>query len=449
MMLPNSLAPMFSDPELAALFADDQFIAFMLRVEVALAMVQAKLAIIPADALPQIERAAAGFAVDQARLRSAMDRDGILAIELVRHLREQVGGDAATYVHWGATSQDIMDTALVLQIRAALSRIDALLLRVMRGLVKLADAHRATLMAGRTHAQHALPITFGYKAATWLAPLLRDHDRLREIMPRLLVVQFGGAVGTLASLGGDGVAVQAALAQELGLGVPVMPWHTQRDNLVEFAGWLSLVTGGLAKMAADIILMAQSEIAEVRESGDLARGGSSTMPQKHNPMQSEAIIAAARTNAALLSALHGALIQEHERATGGWQVEWLTLPQMIVLTGGALNRAIFLAENLQVDAERMRANVAASNGLLLAEALDLALAPHMGREAAKKLVRQAAGDAQDTGRHLVDVVRERTDAPVDWAVLRDESMYLGSADDFIDRLLTAARDTDSDQSALV
>jgi 3-carboxy-cis,cis-muconate cycloisomerase len=294
-------------------------------------------------------------------------------------------------------------------------------------------------MAGRTHSQQALPIPFGLKAAGWLAPLLRHRQRLDELKPRLLVVQLGGAAGTLASMGTEGLVVQEAMAAELGLAAPLMPWHTQRDNLVELAGWLSLVSGSLAKMAQDIILLAQSEVSEVSESADRARGGSSTMPQKSNPIVSELIIAAARTNSSLLAAMHQALIQEHERATHGWQLEWLTLPQMVSLTTAALNKARFLSKNLAVDAARMRLNMAASNGLMLAEAVSFALAAHMDRARAKAVIAGAVQVVLAEGRHLVDVVREQTEVSLDWTALKDESAYLGVSAMLIDRVLAEAQ----------
>lgn len=442
MMLNTALlSPLFSDSDVAAIFSDAQYIAQMLKVEVALAKVQAELGIIPPPAAAKIAHAAAEFQADMARLQTAIDYAGVPVAELAQQLRGAVNASDESYVHWGATTQDIMDTALVLQIRAALEYIEAYLQRVVAHLARLADQHRKTLMAGRTHTQQALPISFGLKAAGWLAPLLRHKARLAQLKPRLLVVQLGGAAGTLASLGEQGLQVQAALARELELGLLPLPWHTQRDGLVEFAGWLSLVTGSLAKMAQDILLMTQSEIAEVRESNDPARGGSSSMPQKANPVASEVIVAAARTNAALLSALHQALIQEHERATGSWQIEWLTLPQMVILTAAALKKAAFLSEHLVINSDKMRQNVAASNGLTLAEALDLALAPHIGRAEAKRLIKAAGQTATAENRHLVDVVREKTDAPIDWESLRDEANYLGSADHFIDRVLAAVKNT--------
>ncbi len=236
--------------------------------------------------------------------------------------------------------------------------------------------------------------------------MLRHAERLDEISPRLFVVQFGGAAGTFAALGDKGLTVTEELAKELKLAVPMMPWHAQRDNLVEFAGWLSLVTGSLGKMAQDIILMAQTEVGEVGESGEAGRGGSSTMPQKSNPITSELIVAAARTNAALLSALHQAQIQEHERATHGWQVEWLTLPQMVLLTGGALKHALYLAKNLQVDAAAMRANIVRANDVILAESAVFALAKAMPRSKAEELVKKACISAVAENQPLIEVVKK-------------------------------------------
>jgi 3-carboxy-cis,cis-muconate cycloisomerase len=329
-----------------------------------------------------------------------------------------------------------MDTARVLQIRDALAILEETLDGVMHNLARLADQHRNTLMAGRTHSQQALPVPFGLKVAGWLAPLVRHQRRLAEMKPRLLVVQFGGAAGTLAVLGERGTAVQKALAAELNLNVPAMPWHTQRDNMAEFASWLSLVSGSLAKMAQDIILLAQSEVGEVQESADSSRGGSSTMPQKRNPITSELIIAAARTNASLLSAMHQAQIQEHERATHGWQMEWLALPQMVGLTAVALNKSRLVSQNLVVNEARMRENVAASNGLMMAEAVTFALTPtYMGRSEAKQLVREACLKAIEEDRHLVDILQEQTGFPLDWETLRDESAYFGVAETYIDNVL--------------
>jgi 3-carboxy-cis,cis-muconate cycloisomerase len=433
-------APLFRDEAITAVFADAQFLHNMLHVEASLAQVQAQLGIIPADAATKIAEAVARFEIDWAQLQTDTDKAGVPVIGLVKQLRQQVGGEAASFVHWGATTQDVMDTAVILQIRAALDYMQPSLHQLSQQLAQLADRHRHTLMAGRTHSQQALPITFGLKVAGWLAPLLRHWQRLEELKPRLLVLQFGGAAGTLASLGQMGTAVQQALAAELNLALLPLPWHTQRDNLAEIANWLSLVTGSLGKMGQDIILLAQTEIGELRETADVTRGGSSTMPQKSNPIISETLIAAARANANLLATMHQALIQEQERATHGWQLEWLTLPQMFGHTAVALQKALFLSQNLVVNAAQMRENIARGNGLMMAEAITFALAQHMNRSEAKQRVGEAVQVALAQNQHLVDVVQTKTAVPLDWDSLRDESSYLGTTQIFIDQVLQETKD---------
>lgn len=412
----------------------------MLAVEAALAEVEGRLGLIPEAAAEKIKAATAVFRLDPGQMQAGIEKAGVPVSELVRQLKQHLDDEAADYVHWGATTQDIMDTAVVLQIRDALTSLENRLNRLIHNLARLADQHRHTLMAGRTHSQQALPIPFGLKAANWLAPFLRHRQRLTEMRPRLLVLQFGGAAGTLAALAEEGTAVQHALARELQLNVPPIPWHTQRDNLAELAGWLSLVNSSLAKIAQDIILLAQSEIGELRETNDPGRGGSSTMPQKANPIISETVIAAARTNAALLANMHQAQIQEHERGTHGWQMEWLTLPQMFNLTGASLDKIVFLSENLVVNESIMQVNVTNSQGLMLAEAVTFALAPAMGRSEAKKLVSKACQLAVSQERHLIDVVREMTTAPINWEFVREEKNYFGSSDIFINQIIQQAMD---------
>ena len=432
MTLLNSI---FYDEFIAQQFSDEQFIAYMLEFEVALAQVQGGLAIIPIQASDRIQTVCEHFQVDGTMLYLSMEKSSIPTIAFIKQLREAIGAEYGSYVHWGTTSQDVIDTALVLQLRHCIKEINNILSSAIRKFAKLADQHRHTIMVGRTHSQQALPITFGFKVANWLSSLIRHQQRLVELKPRLLVLQFGGAVGTLAALGSDGLRVADKLAERLGLGLSDIAWHTQRDNLAEFASWLSLVTGSLAKMAQDIILMAQSEIAEVLESDDPSRGGSSTMPQKHNPVISEIIIACARQNANLLASMHQAMIQEHERATGSWQLEWHTLPQMLHLTMTALKKVQFLSRNLVINVKQMEANVQASNGLMLAEAVDLALAPIIGRTIAKLLVKSSVPIAVAENRHLVDVVRGQVKLDLDWDRLRDERNYLGQSDTFIDQVL--------------
>lgn len=430
--------PLFSHPAIDAIFTDGRFISEMLQVETALADALGELELIPAEAATRIAEAVSGFQPDLEQLRLATQRSGVPVIELVRQLRQRVGDQHGRYVHWGATSQDIMDTARVLQVRAALAALEAELGQLITRLAELADQHRQLIMAGRTHSQQALPISFGYKVATWLAPLLRHRDRLAELRPRVLVLQLGGAAGTLAAYHERGETVSAALGKALDLVPAVIPWHTQRDGFAELAGWLSLLSGSLAKLAQDVILLAQSEVAELRESGAGDRGGSSTMPQKVNPIQSELIIAAARANAALLSSMHQALVQEHERATHGWQLEWIAMPQMFALTGSALAKARTVAAGLQIDAERMRLNLEAAHGTLMAEAIRLALTEHLSAEQAEALVREACQIALAQGRPLAEVVRESSEFELDWEVLTDESRYLGSTQSFIDRVLERA-----------
>jgi 3-carboxy-cis,cis-muconate cycloisomerase len=435
--------PLFGDSEINELLTDETYVRALVEVQTALARAEARLGVIPLSAAEQICSQAQWNKIDIAALAKGTARSGVPIIALVQEIRKAVGTEAAPYVHWGATTQDIMDTACVLQLRSAIKLYKERLVELIRHLSELSNRHRVTVLAGRTHGQQALPISFGLKVATWLAPLIRHADRLHELSPRLLVVQFGGAAGTLAALGDKGLAVMHGLAEELGLGAPVMPWHAQRDNLVEFAGWLSLVTGSLGKMAQDIILLAQTEVGEVSESAEEGRGGSSTMPQKSNPITSELILAAARTNASLLSALHQAQIQEHERATHGWQVEWLTLPQMIVLTGGALKHAHYLAKNLQVDQGKMRQNITRAADVILAEATVFALAKVMPRAKADELVKKACGIAVSGGKPLIEVVRNLaksiiSDDTVDWQALAAPENYLGETAKIIDRVLKSA-----------
>jgi 3-carboxy-cis,cis-muconate cycloisomerase len=434
--------PLFGDAETNERLSEEAYVRALVEVEAALAKAQARLGIIPSSAGEQISRARSKT-LDIGALTKGTMRSGFPIIALVQELRKQVDSSAAPYVHWGATTQDIMDTACVLQMRSVIKLFRDRLAELARHLSELSSRHRSTVLAGRTHGQQALPVSFGLKVASWLAPLIRHTDRLDEISPRLLVVQFGGAAGTLAALGDKGLAVMEGLADDLDLAAPVMPWHAQRDGFVEFAGWLSLLTGCLGKMAQDIILLAQTEVEEVAESGEKGRGGSSTMPQKSNPITSELILAAARTNASLLSALHHGLIQEHERATHGWQLEWLTLPQMMILTGGALKHALYLARNLRVDTERMHANIARAHDVILAEAAVFALSDHMSRPKADELVKKACGIAVSDGRPLIEVVKTLVgaavaDGAIDWQALAQPENYLGETEKIIERVLKSA-----------
>ena len=434
---------LFTDEEIAELIDDDAQVRALVEVEIALARAEARVGVIPSSAAEQIAKATDPKKIDMGALARGTARSGFPIIALVQELRKLVGAQAAPYLHWGATTQDIMDTACVLQLRSVIKVFENRLAELARYLGELAHLHRRMVVAGRTHGQQALPISFGLKVAAWLAPFVRHGDRLNQMTSRLLVVQFGGAAGTLAALGDKGLAVMQELAEELKLATPVMPWHAQRDSFAEFAGWLSLVTGSLGKMAQDIILLAQTEVKEVAESAEEGRGGSSTMPQKSNPITSELIVAAARTNASLLSAMHNALIHEHERATHGWQVEWLTLPQMVALTGGALKHALYLAKNLQVDDKKMRENIARADDVILAEAAVFALAKAMPRPKAEELVKKACGIAASERKPLIEVVMNLTagalpDRAVDWQSLSAPENYLGDTQKIINRVLESA-----------
>jgi 3-carboxy-cis,cis-muconate cycloisomerase len=436
---------LFGTDEMRGIFGDRALVQKMLEVEAALARAEARLGIVPAAAAQAIAAAAAVERIDLTALGESTRHVGYPVVGLTKALARAAGGDAARYVHWGATTQDILDTALVLQIREGLAAVERDLRALAEALAEKADAHRAAVMAGRTHLQHALPVTFGYKCAVWLAPLLDHLLRLAELRRRVLVVQFGGAVGTLASLGDKGRAVTEALAGELGLAAPVAPWHVSRERPVETAAFLALVCGTLAKLATDVILLMQSEIAEVLEPHATGRGGSSTMPQKRNPIASEYILAAARGVHALLPLLFGAMAQDQERATGPWQSEQLALPQIFVLTAGALAHGVTLARGMTVDAARMRANLAATDGLIMAEAFMMALAEKVGRDAAHHLVEKASNAARAAGRPLVetlgadpDVARHLDGAAL--ARLADPAHYLGEALAVVDRVLAVSRE---------
>ncbi len=419
------------DPETEALISDRALAAAMLEVEAALARVQGRLDIIPPEAAARIEAAAAELDVDLGALSEGTVRDGVPIIALLGQLRSAVGEGHGGYVHWGATSQDIIDTALVLMFGRIMTLFAARLDDLIAIWATLADLHRGTLMAARTRGQQAVPTTFGLKVAGWIAPLLRHRQRLKDLRTNVLMLQLGGAGGTLAALGERGGAVGAALAAELELTLPPMPWHSQRDGIIDFANWLSMVNGSLGKAAGDILLLAQSEVGEVRIAGS---GGSSAMPKKANPVLAEALLALARHNAGQIGALHQALPHVHERDGAAWTLEWLTLPGMIRASGAGLLHSLTMARNLTVDGPRMARNLSASHGLLLAEAASYALAPHMSKSEAQSLVKAACLEVT-AERDLFQILAARTRVDVDWAALRDPTNYLGATDQFIDAIL--------------
>jgi 3-carboxy-cis,cis-muconate cycloisomerase len=423
--------------------SDRAWLQAMLDFEAALARAEARAGLIGADDARAITAAADadGFDLDALGARAAATASPV--VPLVRALTAAVGGPAAGHVHRGATTQDVMDSAAMLVAHRALGPLLDDLAGAADAAAALADAHRDTVMAGRTLLQQALPVTFGLRAAGWLVALHEAGGRLAEVRDTRLAVQLGGAAGTLASLGDAGPEVLAHLADELGLAEPVLPWHTNRTRPAELAGALGAAAGVVAKIARDVTLLAQTEVGEAREDAP-GRGGSSTLPHKRNPVAAVSALAAAMRAPGLVATMLGAMAQEHERAAGAWQSEWLTLRDLLSTVGSAAAWLRDCLEHLEVDPERMRANLALTHGALLAERVTTALAPALGRQAAHELVEEAAA-ALTGSRDLGDVLRERPDVREHLSVeeiarLLDPSDYLGSAPELIDRALRAHHD---------
>lgn len=437
------LDPLLGSPQIGRLFDDRARLQGMLDFEAALAAAEVRAGIIPADAAPPIAAQCQADRFDLARLAEECGRAGNPAIPLVKHLTALVKAgapEAARFVHWGATSQDAMDTGLVLQLRKALDVIEADLARLADTLAALVRQHRTTMLAGRTWLQQALPTSLGLKIAGWLDAVQRHRQRLRELRPRLLVVQFGGAAGTLAALGDRGLTVAAALAEELHLGLPALPWHTHRDRLVELAADLGMITGTLGKIARDISLLMQTEIGEAFEPSGAGRGGSSTLPHKRNPVTCAVLLAAAGRAPGLVATMLTSMVQEHERGLGNWHAEWQTLPELAILTGGALRQCNDMLQGLEIDAARMRSNLDATHGLMMAEAVTMALAEKLGRLAAHERVEAACHRAMAEGRHLRAVLADDKEVAAflpGTALDRlfEPANYTGMADALIDSVL--------------
>jgi len=432
---------MFGTAAMRALFSDAATVKRYLDVEAALARAQARLGIIPAEAAAAISAVAEVGRVDWDRLSARTEIVGYPILPLVEQLSGWAEGELGQWSHWGATTQDIMDTADVLQIRDALDIVAADLDAVAAALAILAAEHAETPMAGRTHLQHALPVSFGYKAATWLSGIDRHRARLKELRPRVEVVSFAGAAGTLASLGQDnGLATQAALAEELGLAVPEITWHTIRDGFAEVTGFLALVAASLGKIGYDILLMMQTETGEVMEPFQPGRGASSTMPQKRNPISAELMLAAANIVREQHALMLDAMVQDHERATGPWHVEWQALPTAFIVASGGLRAAREALEGLDVRPERMREVLDATGGLIVAEAVMMGLAPALGRQVAHDLVYDCCRAALERGTPFLDALaaEPRIAAVIDRAALArlvDPANYLGAAPAMTRRLL--------------
>ncbi|MFT4120384.1 3-carboxy-cis,cis-muconate cycloisomerase [Bradyrhizobium sp.] len=437
------LAPMLSSAAMRAICDDRSMLQNMLDFEAALARAEAATGVIPPIAVAPIEAACKAGAFDMAALAEAATRSGNLAIPLVKALTAQVAktdAEAARYVHWGATSQDVIDTATMLTLRAGIHALDADLSRAIRGFAALARAHRNTAMVARTWLQHALPMPFGLKAAEYAASLARARCRLRRLRREGLALQFGGAAGTLAALGDNGLAVAERLAQELGLPLPEAPWHTHRDRIAEAASCLAILAGSCGKIARDVSLMMQTDVAEAFEPAGEGRGGSSTMPHKRNPVAAASALGAATMAPQLAATILAAQVQDHERSAGPWHAEWPTLPQLMLVASGALAAIVDIAEGLDVDAARMRSNLDATHGLIMAEAVTFALAEKLGKSDAHHLVEAASKRAVAEKKHLREVLSADPRitvhlSPEKIAALFEPMAYQGSSQALIDRLL--------------
>jgi 3-carboxy-cis,cis-muconate cycloisomerase len=427
---------------------DLAYLQAMLDFEAALARAEAAVGVVPEGAATPIGQACKAGAFDLAGLAEAATRSGNLAIPLVKALTAEVAkGDAlaARFVHWGATSQDVIDTATMLMLRAAIDVLLADLDRAIKGFAGLARAHRNTAMVARTWLQHALPMPFGLKLAEYAAALNRSRKRLRRLRQEELALQFGGAAGTLAALGDKGLGVAERLAEELKLPLPEAPWHTHRDRIAEAASVLAILAGSCGKIARDVSLLMQTDVAEAFEPAGAGRGGSSTMPHKRNPVAAASALGAATMAPNLAATIFASLVQEHERSAGPWHAEWPTLPTLLLVTSGALAATVDLAEGLEVDAIRMRQNLDATGGLIMAEAAAMALAEKIGKSEAHHLIETASKKAVAEKKHLRDVLAadSRVAAQLgadQLAKLFEPMAYQGASQALIDRLLASLED---------
>lgn len=428
---------------LADVFSDESLLQAMLDFEAALARAEAREGVVPPKAAEAISAAAKTQHFDVAALARETQRAGTPGIPVSKALTARVrsvDAEAARYVHWGATSQDVADTGLILLLKRAQPILAADLSRLEKKLTALSEKHSDTVMLGRTLLQGAPPVTFGLKAAGWLGAIRRSRTRLDAAFGEALILQFGGASGTLAALEGKGIAVGQAMAKDLGLGFPDAPWHAHRDRLGALVVACGVLTGALGKMARDISLLMQGEVDEACEAQGEGRGGSSTMPQKQNPIASSLALAAANRVPGLVAAFLAGMVQEHERGVGGWQAEWPTVAEVIQSTGSAAASMADAAEGLAVHARQMRENIEETRGAIFAERAMMLLGAALGRDAAHKLIGEAGQKGRAEGRHLVEVLREMPEVTkvLDGKTLDDlerPERYLGVAEVLRKRLL--------------
>jgi 3-carboxy-cis,cis-muconate cycloisomerase len=441
-------------PALAALFSDESVLQAMLEFETALARAESRSGVIPKEAADAITAAARPRNFDISALADAAFRAGTPAIPLVKMLTDQVrktDAEAARFVHWGATSQDVADSAMSLLLKRAEPILIADLLRLEKALADLSERHKQSVMLGRTLLQPAPPVTFGLKAAGWLAPICRGRRHLQKAFRPAAVLQFGGASGTRAALGERGIAVARALNEELGFGdPPPIPWHTQRDQLATLICACGVLTGSLGKMARDISLLMQSEVGEASEPAGEGRGGSSTMPNKRNPTACVLTLAAAHRVPGLVASFLSAMLQEHERGVGGWQAEWPIVAAVIQSTGVAIASMAEATEGLSVDLQKMRLNIENTNGAIFAERAMMLLAAKLGRDVAHKILNAAVKKSAEEGRNLSAVLAGIPEVtihlgPAELQQLETPEQYLGSADAFRKALVSESNGEDDDR----
>jgi 3-carboxy-cis,cis-muconate cycloisomerase len=432
---------MFGTSEMRSIFSDKARLNAWISVEIALAAAQEKSGVIPAGISAKIEEVVKGDVFDLEQMLADFEKTGFPILPFVKQLTNVCDDETARWVHYGATTQDILDTGTALQMKEGTKLIEEELNAIIDAIALLAKEHRNTVMAGRTFMQLAAPVTFGYKAAVWLDELLRHTERLNSILPRVLIGQCAGAVGTFATLGNNGLAVQCLIMKELDLGVPNISWHTARDSWSELLSFFALLSSSLAKIASEIAILMRSEIGELSEPFETGRGASTTLPQKRNPISCEPVIANAHRLRELASSQMVAMIQEHERGSlGQMHIEWMVIPESFILLSGVLKHSRFLLENLWVDKENMRKNLDLQGGLIMSEAVMMGLAPKVGKSKAHHLVYAAAGKAMDNGITLREALLKDDEITNLLSIeeidkLIDPINYTGSAGAMVDRVL--------------
>ncbi|MFC2087704.1 adenylosuccinate lyase family protein [Bacteroidota bacterium] len=437
----NYYRDMFGTAAMRQVFSDERRILAWFETEVALARAEAKVGIIPLKVAEQIAIAAKPKNLNLNAMKAEFDNIGFPILPFVHQLTKACDPEAARWVHYGATTQDILDTAYVLQMRDGIKLIEADMNGIVEALAYLARTHRDTVMPGRTFQQLAAPITFGYKVAVWLDEIMRHRDRIHELKPRLLVGQCAGAVGTFATLGNRGLDVQREMMNLLGLGVPNITWHTARDRWAELISLFGMITASFGKIATEIAILMRSEIGEVSEPFKKGRGASTTLPQKRNPITCESIIAIAHRMRETVGSQLTAMIQEHERSVGPMHLEWIVIPEAFVLLSGSLKNSRFILENLVVDKNKMRMNLELEGGLIMSEAVMMGLAPKVGKKKAHDIIYNAAGQANDEGITLREALLSDEDvksilSEKEIDALIDPSNYTGSAGEMVDAVLS-------------